>query len=48
MPADYEVPEWCRDPYISLVTALEIAIENSLNLANIMAIDTAPNPKHEK
>lgn len=47
MPDDYEVPEWCRDPYISLVTALEIAIENSLNLANIMATDTQPNPKKE-
>lgn len=48
MPAEYEVPEWCRDPYISLVTALEIAIENSLNLANVMATDTSPNPKNEK
>lgn len=44
MPEGYVVPEWCRDPYISLVTALEIAIENSLNMANIMSIDTAPNP----
>jgi chaperonin GroEL len=47
MPMDYEVPEWCRDPYISLVTALEIAIENSLNMANTMGIDTAPNPRKE-
>lgn len=45
MPVDYEVPLWCRDPLISLTTALEIAIENSLNLANIMATDVSPNPK---
>lgn len=44
MPSEYEVPEWVRDPYISLVTALEIAIENSLNLSNIMATDVTPNP----
>ena len=44
MPEGYEVPEWCRDPYISLITALEIAIENSLNLSNVMAQDVSPNP----
>lgn len=45
LPEDYIVPEWVRDPYISLTTALEIAIENSLNLANIMAVHTAKLPK---
>ncbi len=44
MPEGYEVPEWCRDPYISLITALEIAIENSLNMSNVMGVDCAPNP----
>lgn len=45
LPEGYEVPEWVRDPYVSLSTALEIAIENSLNLSNIMAIHTAELPK---
>ena len=47
LPEGTEIPEWVRDPYISLVTALEIAIENSLNLANVMATDCAPNPKEK-
>ena len=45
LPDDHVVPEWCRDPYISLATALEIAIENSLNLANIMATDVVADKK---
>lgn len=45
LPSGTEIPEWVRDPYISLATALEIAIENTLNLANIMATDTSPNPE---
>jgi len=45
MPEGYEVPEWVRDPLISLTTALEIAIENTLDLANIMAQDVTENPK---
>ena len=45
LPEGYEIPEWVRDPYISLTTALEIAIENSLNLSNIMAVQTAELPK---
>ncbi len=44
MPEGYVVPEWVRDPYISLVTALEIAIENSLNLSNVMGQDVTANP----
>ena len=44
LPSGTEIPEWVRDPYISLATALEIAIENSLNLANVMAQDVTPNP----
>lgn len=45
LPEDTEIPEWVRDPYISLATALEYAIEYSVNMANIMALDVAPNPK---
>lgn len=45
VPEGYEVPEWVRDPYISLVTALEIAIENTLTLANIMAQDVTEDKK---
>ena len=44
LPSGTEIPEWVRDPYISLVTALEIAIENSLNLANVMSQDVIKNP----
>lgn len=45
LPEGTEIPEWVRDPYISLVTALEIAIENSLNLSNIMGIDVTADKK---
>lgn len=48
LPENYEIPDWVRDPYISLTTALEIAIENSLNLSNIMAIHTAELPPLKK
>lgn len=44
LPSDNVIPEWCRDPYISLITALEIAIDNSLNMVNTMALDVSPNP----
>ena len=44
LPAGTEIPEWVRDPYNSIMGALEIAIENSLNLSNIMATDVSPNP----
>jgi len=46
-PTDFVIEDWVRDPYISIVGALELAIENALNMSNIMAIDCAPNPKEK-
>ncbi len=43
LPEGHEIPSWVVDPYLSLATALEIAIENSLDLSNIMGIDCSPN-----
>ena len=45
LPPETEIPEWVRDPYVSLACALDIAIENSLNLANVMAQDVSLNPE---
>ena len=44
LPDGTEIPEWVRDPYISLATALEFAIEYSLNMANILGQDVTKNP----
>lgn len=44
LPEGTEIEEWVRDPYISLATALEYAIEYSVNMANILGQDVTKNP----
>lgn len=44
-PEGFVIEDWVRDPYLSLKCALEVAIENSLNLANISSADVQKNPE---
>lgn len=44
-PEGFEVPEWCRDPYLTLVTALKNACSVATQLANIGCVITTKDLK---
>jgi len=43
-PAGFEVPEWCRDPYLVLKAALTNAVSVAGTFASINGIVTSENP----
>jgi chaperonin GroEL len=47
-PDNYEIPEWCRDPFIVLKTALENACSFVPTFISINGIVTSSNPKECK